>query len=120
MSQNAALAQGAELAARSSTNWPERLETQYPPKIPNLDLTPAKGDPGDETGRRFQFQYTYAACMACACLDPIAKVTEVFCEHHEDVLIKRPSGRYIGIQVKTRDGGEPFKASDEEMLAALT
>ncbi len=80
----------------------------------------ALGDPGDDTGRRFRYQYTYAAVLACGSLDDTTSIEEVFCEHHEDILVKRKSGRYLGVQVKTRDaGGELWKTFDEDILGAL-
>jgi hypothetical protein len=78
------------------------------------------GDGGDETGRRFSYQYAYAACLACAVLLEDEDVLEVFCEHHEDVLVKRRSGKLKGIQVKTRQlGSDPWKSGDEAILAAV-
>ncbi len=86
---------------------------------PRPDLVADQDDPGDDTARRFVYQWTYAAIMACAMVDETMDVAEVFCEQHEDVLLKHTDGSFTGHQVKTRDvGGDPWKASDEAILAA--
>lgn len=85
----------------------------------NPDLTRATGDPGDDTARRFAYQWTVAAMLACSLFDGTADVIELFCEHHEDILLKRSNGQFSGWQVKTRDlGGLPWTATDEAVLAA--
>lgn len=87
--------------------------------IPQPDSVTAQGDPGDDTARRFVYQWTYAAIMACAMLDETLDVAEIFCEHHEDVLVKHTDGAFTGHQVKTRDvGGDPWKATDEAIFGA--
>lgn len=77
-------------------------------------------DPGDDTQRRFRYQSTQAAILALALLREDTELVEVFCELHEDVLLKKRSGDFIGYQVKTRhDGAEPLRATDEETVKAL-
>jgi hypothetical protein len=52
-------------------------------------------------------------------LDDTEDVEEVFCEHHEDVLLKHKDGSFSGHQVKTRsDDQPPWKAKDEAVLSA--
>ena len=47
-------------------------------------------------------------------LDDTQDVEEVFCEHHEDVLLKHRDGLFTGHQVKTRgDDQPPWKAKDD-------
>jgi hypothetical protein len=47
-------------------------------------------------------------------------VVEVFCEQHEDVLLKHSDGTFTGVQVKTREtGGKPWTATEEPILNAL-
>jgi molybdopterin converting factor small subunit len=72
------------------------------------DTVLAIGDPGDDTARHYRYQWTYAAIICCMLLDETEKVAEVFCEHHEDVLLKHVDGTFSGLQVKTR-------ASDQEV-----
>ena len=76
-----------------------------------------QNDPGDETARRYRYQWTYAAITCCAILDDTQGVGEVFCEHHEDVLIKYVDGSYAGLQVKTRAANQPvWKSSDPAVV----
>lgn len=83
----------------------------------NLGTVPAANDPGDETARRFRYQWTYAAIACCMLLDDSYDVEEVFCEHHEDVLLKHGSGSYTGVQVKTRSADQAtWKAKDRAIL----
>lgn len=83
------------------------------------DQVSSADDPGDETGRRYRYQWTYAAIVACMLLDATEDVTEIFCEHHEDVLVKHQDGAFSGLQVKTRDADQPvWKASDVEVRNA--
>ncbi|NTV46689.1 MAG: DUF4297 domain-containing protein [Chlorobiales bacterium] len=69
---------------------------------PTPDTVAAIGDPGDETARRYRYQWTYAGIVCCMLLDETEGITEVFCEHHEDVLIKHNDGTFSGLQIKTR------------------
>jgi hypothetical protein len=55
-----------------------------------------------------------------ALFDDQEEIVEIICEQQEDVLVKRASGRFRGIQIKTReDGSVPFKAVDEEVVKSL-
>jgi hypothetical protein len=86
-------------------------------------LTPitvqAADDRGGDTSRRFAYQWTYAAIQACAIFDDSMDTAEVFCEQHEDILLKHEDGTYTGIQVKTRDaGGDPWSATEESIFNA--
>jgi len=52
-------------------------------------------------------------------LDDTEAVAEVFCEHHEDVLVKHIDGTFSGLQVKTRlSNQEVWKTSDEAVRDA--
>lgn len=91
----------------------------YSARMPGLDEYLSRGDPGDETGRRYQYQYIYTAMLSCDLLSQ-DDWEELFCEHHEDVLLKLVSGQFTGIQVKTRQQGlDPWKATDDEMVSAV-
>lgn len=75
-------------------------------------------DVGDTTANRFRYQWVCSAISCCALLDDKADIEEVFCEHHEDILLKRRDGKYIGVQVKTRDSTQPlWSASDEIVIS---
>jgi len=84
------------------------------PTVPAPDTVLATGDPGDDTARRYRYQWTYAAIVCCMLLDETEEVTEVFCEHHEDVLIKHVDETFSGLQIKTRASDqEVWKTSDD-------
>lgn len=71
-------------------------------------------DPGDDTASRYHYQWTYAAVLCCMLLDDTSEVAEVFCEHHEDVLIKRRDGTFVGAQIKTRSTSQSaWKTTDD-------
>ncbi len=81
--------------------------------------TPSQ-EKGADTQRRFRYQATYAAIVSLQLLEPESGVVQVFCEHHEDVLVKLEEGIYIGIQVKTREPHlGPFRARNPEMIRTL-
>lgn len=78
-------------------------------------------DPGDETGRRFRYQYRYAAIQALRLLADENAPLSVICENHEDVIVKIGDTKFVAIQVKTREHDqEPFKAYDDAIKKALT
>lgn len=79
----------------------------------------AASDPGDDTARRFRYQWTYAATVCCMILDPAEDVGEVLCEQHEDILVKTRQGRFRGLQIKTKDSGPPWRCRDEAVKASL-
>lgn len=83
------------------------------PIVPSPAAIPATGDPGDDTARRYRYQWTYAAIVCCMLLDDTEDVAEIFCEHHEDVLLKHTDLTFTGLQVKTRSSDqEVWKAGD--------
>jgi len=82
--------------------------------VPLADNVAASDDPGDETARRYRYQWTWAAITCCMLLDDSENTSEVFCEHHEDVLVKSHSGSFRGLQIKTRDVSQDvWKTGDE-------
>lgn len=84
------------------------------------DQVLAKNDPGDATEQRYRFQHTWAATASCMLLDDTQDVCEIFCEHHEDILLKHHDGTFTGEQVKTRDSSQPiWKASDSQVRDAF-
>lgn len=58
-------------------------------------------DPGDDMQRRLRYQAAYGALLCLECVDNEG-FSEVFCEHHEDFLVRTRSGLYVAVQVKTR------------------
>lgn len=88
------------------------------PEAENTQIDSALStDVGDETSNRFRYQWVLSAIICCMLLDEAEDVQEVFCEHHEDVLIKHINGLFTGIQVKTRASNQPlWKSSDEDVV----
>lgn len=77
-------------------------------------------DRGDDTLRRYRYQAAYAALISLDLLKEDCEFEEIFCEHHEDILVKGKDNRFIGIQVKTRKHGRgPFTFSDQEITTSL-
>lgn len=84
------------------------------------DTMHATGDPGDDTAMRYRYQWTFAAIVCCMLLDDTLDVAEVFCEHHEDVLIKHNDGLFSGLQIKTKQSDQDFwKTSDEAVIGSF-
>jgi hypothetical protein len=88
------------------------------------DIRPDKemdtDDPGDKTQNRFRFQAAYAAQLATLLLKQDAPLDSIYCEQFEDILVKRKDGKYIGVQVKTREKSlGPFRFGDDEIMHTL-
>jgi hypothetical protein len=89
------------------------------PAIPGPDVIPATDDPGDDTASRYRYQWMYAAIICCMLLDDTEDVAEVFCEHHEDVLIKHTDATFTGIQVKTRSSDQKVWKTGDPAFQSL-
>src|SRR5262245_32648194 len=77
-------------------------------------------DPGDETQRRYRYQHVKTAHYLLALFDDTEGAEEVFCEHHEDVLIRYHSGQFRAVQIKRREDGKvPLKANDDELTKSI-
>lgn len=77
-------------------------------------------DRGDDVQKRFRYQHAYAAIMSLHLLEDESDFTELYCEHFEDILMKRKDSKYAGLQVKTRNLDQtPFKASDTAIKKTL-
>ena len=78
------------------------------------DLSLSENDPGDDTSRRYRYQWAYSAIISCMLLDDTQDVLEVFCEHHEDILVMNSERLFTGIQIKTRASDqEVWKSNDQ-------
>jgi hypothetical protein len=86
----------------------------------SLNHIPDRDDIGSDTLRRFRCQAAYAATLSLELLNPTSEFEELFCEHYEDILIRKKDKSFIGIQVKTRESGrELFKSTDSEIVNSL-
>lgn len=93
-------------------------------KMPQEDSNPLgdanSRDRGDDVQRRFRYQHTYTVIKSLILLDEENDFSELYCEKLEDILMRRKDGKFIGIQVKTRDNGMvPFKTTDEEIIDTI-
>lgn len=86
-------------------------------KTPESHLS---SDPGDDIQSRFRYQGICAALYSLSMLDENTNIESLYCEHYEDILIKMVDGKYIGIQVKTRNIQlGPFTANDDVIVGSL-
>lgn len=77
-------------------------------------------DRGDDTQARFRYQNSCACFISIHMLNDICTYREVFCEHHEDILLKLNDGKYAGIQIKTREADlGAFNIKDESIINSL-
>ena len=89
--------------------------------MPTVEQVLSQTDPGDDMQRRLRYQASYGASLCLDLLVDDHDASEVFCEHHEDFLVKMKDGKYAGVQVKTRLPGDgPFKTGDEPVKSALS
>src|SRR5260370_27392155 len=93
-------------------------ENEKPTSTP--DSVPPDEDVGADTQRRFRHQACYTAMLSLGLLDDDGPLEELYCEHHDDVILRLRSGSFKAVQLKTRMVGRaPFKAGDKEVIAAL-
>ena len=77
-------------------------------------------DKGDDVQRRYRYQAAYAALISLDLLKEDSEFEEIFCEHHEDILVRCKDHKFVGVQVKTRKpGGGPFTFGDQEIINSL-
>ncbi len=94
---------------------PAKSEPITPDSVLNPD------DPGDDVLRRFRYQMTYAAILSTTMLEAGGNLDELFCELHEDILLKHEDGKFTGCQVKTKNLDlQPFTIDDEAIIKSFT
>ncbi len=87
-------------------------------KQPNKILS--ANDPGDDIQRRFRYQSTYSAILSLHMCKDDSPIEELYCELHEDILLKFKDGKFGGVQVKTRERHlGPLDLNCEEIKKAL-
>jgi hypothetical protein len=76
-------------------------------------------DPGDDMQRRIRYQAAYGALLSLQLVSD-SEMSELFCEQHEDFLVRKANGLFVGYQVKTRlPHLGPFKSDDGSMINAM-
>lgn len=89
-----------------------------PEELPDQSLD--KSDAGDNTQNRFRYQAAYAAYLAAQLIGELSPYECIYCELYEDILIKCKSGKFIGVQVKTKEKSKgPFRFGEDEILKSL-
>lgn len=87
---------------------------------PAPDEVENTADPGADVLERFRYQAAYAAIISLSLLDDNSEFAELYCEQHEDVLVKRKDGKFVGVQIKTKtDGYGHLTANDEAVINSL-
>lgn len=77
-----------------------------------------KVDPGADVQRRFSYQHCFAALQCLRLLG--GDLEAIFCENHEDILLRKKGGQYEALQIKTRLFElEPFKADDDAVIKSV-
>lgn len=77
-------------------------------------------DPGDDIQRRYRYQAACAAIFSLSLLSVNSEFECLYCEHHEDILIKKVDGNFIAIQVKTQKSSlGAFTANHKDILKSL-
>ena len=94
---------------------------KYTPQSISLGISPDEVldtvDTGDETQLRFRYQHAYGVILLLAALSGKKPYTDLWCEHHEDLLGQRNDGFFDAYQIKTRRDGlwnltdDPLKVS---------
>jgi len=54
-------------------------------------------DPGDDIQQRYRYQAACAAIISLSLLSGDSEFECLFCEHHEDILIKKVDGKFIAM-----------------------
>lgn len=74
----------------------------------------SRKDKGDETQNRFRYQNACACFISLNLLSEDRKFSELYCEQHEDILLKLNNGKFSGVQIKTKNLDlTPFDLNDE-------
>ena len=77
-------------------------------------------DPGDDIQQRYRYQAACASIFSLSLLSGDSEFECLFCEHHEDILIKRVDGKFIAIQVKTQKSNlGTFTATHKDIIKSL-
>ncbi|MBW8326830.1 MAG: DUF4297 domain-containing protein [Prolixibacteraceae bacterium] len=77
----------------------------------------SKKDKGDETQNRFRYQNACACFISLNLLSEDRKFNELYCEQHEDILLKLTNDKFSGIQIKTKNLDlTPFDLNDEAIF----
>lgn len=85
-----------------------------------LDESESDDDTGEDTQLRFHYQAQRIAALAICLIQNQSKYARIYCELHDDGLIKHFDGTYTAYQVKSRERGQPkFRATEKVVLKTI-
>jgi len=117
--QDSHLPQGAPFATVFRTGF--RAPSQAMMRQQGPATATGGADGGDEVQRRFRYQVNYGALKALQLLAVEAHLAAIYCEHIEDLLLEQDDGKFIAIQIKTRElNQQPFKSTEQTVITALS
>jgi len=77
-------------------------------------------DKGDDIQNRFRYQNACACFISLNLLSDDRQFCELYCEHHEDILLKLNNGKFAGVQIKTKNLElGPFDINDEAVCKSF-
>lgn len=98
----------------------QTLENEIKLLTRNIDTELSEFDNGDDMQRRLEYQAAFAASKAIEMLKPENEIDCMYCELHQDLLVRLTSKKFIVIQVKTRVLPlTSFLATDEEIISTI-
>jgi hypothetical protein len=75
---------------------------------------------GEDTQMRFHYQAQRIACLAVSLISSPRAATSIYCEQHEDCLLKRVDKLFVVYQYKTRNLSlDAFRATDKQILQTV-
>lgn len=84
-----------------------------------IESTLSTIDKGDDSLRRFRYQISYTSIIVIEMYEKLKPYEKIWCEHHEDILIKLNDNTYYGIQIKTKEWGS-LKLSDQIVIDSFS
>jgi hypothetical protein len=77
-------------------------------------------DSGDDTQLRFHYQAQRIACLAISLISTEAEYARIYCELHDDALLKHWDRTYTAYQVKSKERSQPkFRATEKTILKSI-
>ncbi|MBF4989375.1 dsDNA nuclease domain-containing protein [Methylophilus sp. 14] len=115
------ISSNAKVEVNAVSVYKTTISENIPLGLPNMvsGFAMAPSDVGDETQDRFRYQSAIGAILLAEGLIDNS-INSIWCEHHDDFLLEKKSGRYVAIQVKT-DSSENTKIrlGSEDLLESL-
>ena len=82
--------------------------------------SPNRSDPGDETAKKFRYQYAYGVILWVAAFRSERDYTALWCEQHEDFLGQVSENLFDAFQLKTRKPETgPWEWNDDALAGSV-